>query len=115
MRAAERNDAQNNIDLKANLFPLSVLMKYSLYHTRKLTQSIGFGFGPTFLHKGTLPVALSDLEVAFGPTYITEWVTPITNNLRLNLKMTYSHVIENMISRIPLQDFSTWLGLKLDW
>lgn len=100
---------------RMNLFPLSFLMKYSLYHTRHLSQTVGFGVGPYFLHRGQMPLRLSDLDVVCGSTYVTEWITEISQDLFVNLRMRYTQAFQSVMDEAALRDFSTWLGLNLRW
>ena len=100
---------------KMNLFPLSFLMKIPLYETKRLSQSMGFGIGPCFLHQGSMPIQFSDFEVLGMSTFLTEWVTHISKDLYLNLKMKYTQAFQSMENRIPTQDFSTFLGLNARW
>ncbi len=100
---------------KMNLFPLSFLMNYSLYQGKKNSQSIGLGLGPYFLHQGPMPVKMKDLKITGSSIYCMEWITKITKNFYMNLKMKYTHSFQNIINEIPLRSFSTWLGLNLQW
>ncbi len=100
---------------KMNLFPLSFLMKYSLYQGKRISQSVGLGLGPYFLHQGPMPVQLDDLKMTGNSTYFMEWITQITKNLYMNLNMKYTHSFQDIINEIPLRSFSTWLGLNLHW
>ena len=109
------NDLTSPQDSRMNLFPFAFLMKIPIYQTSFLSQSMGFGVGPYFVHQGQVPIELGDLEVTGMTTCLTEWVSQVSENLFLNLKMKYTHAFETMQDRIPGQDFSTWLGLKAHW
>ena len=100
---------------KMNLFPFSFLMKIPLYETKRLSQSMGFGIGPCLLHQGSMPIQFSDFEVLGMSTCLTEWVSQISKDLYLNLKMKYTQAFQSMENRIPSQDFSTFLGLNARW
>ncbi len=90
-------------------------MKFPLYQTRSISQSIGIGIGPYFLHQGPMPIRLRDLEVTGSSTYLSEWVTCFSKNLYLNFKMTYTHTFQSVKEQVPLRDFTTWLGLDVRW
>jgi len=100
---------------KTDLFPLSFLMMVPLYETPLLSQSMGFGIGPCFLHQGQMPIEMGDMEVTGMTTYLTEWVSQISDNLFLQLRMKYTQAFESMQDRLPDRVFSTWLGLKAHW
>ena len=115
LRIGTRQGKTAGLSPRMNLFPLSFLMKVPLYKTRRITQSVGVGLGPYFLHQGPMPIQFSDLRVTCGSTYLTEWVTCVTKDLYLNLKMKYTHALQSVTDQIPLMDFTTWLGLDLRW
>jgi hypothetical protein len=104
-----------DLDSRMNLFPFAFLMKVPIYETPFLSQSMGFGIGPYFVHQGQVPIAFGDLEVTGMTTCLTEWVSQVSENLFLHLKMKYTQAFETMQDRIPDRDFSTWLGLKAHW
>lgn len=108
-------DETTGFTSKMNLFPLSFLMRIPLYKTRRISQSIGFGLGPYFLHQGPMPIHLSDVRVTCSSTCLTEWMTRVSNNLYLNLRMKYTYALQSLSSQVPLGDFTTRLGLKLRW
>ncbi len=100
---------------KVDVFPLAFLMKYSLYTTRRISQTVGVGLGPYLIHQGTVPIQLSDLELTGASTWVTEWVSEVSQDLYLNLKMNYTHVFQSVAHQVHLEDFSTWLGLRFQW
>lgn len=100
---------------KVNTFPLSFSMKYNLYENKRISQSIGVGLGPYFLHEGEMPIQIKDLDVTGSSTCATEWVSHISKDMYLKLKMKYSRVFETVVHELPLWDFTTWLGLHLRW
>lgn len=114
-RTGTETDLADGSTPKMNLFPLSFLMKYSLYKTKMISQSVGIGVGPYFLHQGPMPIQFGDLSVTGSSTYLSEWVSCLSKNLYLKLKMTYTHAFQSVTDQIPLRDFTTWLGLNLRW
>lgn len=98
-----------------NTFPLLFSMKYSLYENSRISQSIGIGAGPYFLHEGEMPIQLKDVDVTASSTCTTEWVSRLSEDLYVNLRMKYTHVFQSVVNEIPLWDFTTWLGLNLSW
>jgi hypothetical protein len=98
-----------------NTFPLSFSMKYNLYEGPRISQSIGIGLGPYFLHEGEMPIQLKDLEVTGSSTCATEWISHLSRDIYLSLKMRYTHAFQTVVNEIPLWDFTTWLGLNLKW
>jgi len=100
---------------KTSLFPLSFLMRVPLFETPVLSQSMGFGIGPCLLHQGEMPIHLGDMEVTGLTTCLTEWVSEVSDNLFLRLRMKYTRNFESMRDRLPCNDFSTWLGMKVHW
>ena len=115
LRTGEENDPVDGSASKMNLFPLSFLMKYSLYKTKMISQSVGIGIGPYFLHQGSMPIEFGDIDVTGSSTYLSEWVSCLSKNLYLKLKMTYTHAFQSVADQIPLRDFTTWLGLNVRW
>lgn len=98
-----------------NTFPLFFSMKYSLYESPRISQSIGIGMGPYFIYQGEMPIQFKDVEVTGSSTCATEWISRLSRDLFVNLKMTYSHAFQSVVNEIPLWDFTTWLGLHLKW
>lgn|GEM_PF-3573208 len=98
-----------------NTFPLSFSMKYSLYESPRISQSIGVGLGPYFLHEGEMPIQFKDIEVTGSSSCATEWISHLSRDIYLNLKMRYTHAFQAVVNGIPLWDFTTWLGLNLKW
>jgi len=115
LRGVPAIDLATSLGPKTDLFPLSFLMKIPIYETPIISQSMGFGVGPCFLHQGRVPIEMGNLEVTGMTTCLTEWVSQISNNLYLNLKMKYTQAFQSMQDRLPESDFSTWLGLKANW
>ena len=104
-------DSPNSI----NTFPLSFSMKYSLYENRQISQSIGIGMGPYFMHQGEMPTQFKNVELTGNSTCATEWISHLSRDIFLNLKMSYTHAFQSVVNEIPLWDFTTWLGLNLKW
>jgi hypothetical protein len=98
-----------------NTFPLSFSVKYCLYESPRISQSIGVGMGPYFMHEGEMPIQFKDVEVTGNSTCATEWISHLSRDIFLNLKMTYTHAFQSVVNEIPLWDFTTWLGLHLKW
>ncbi len=98
-----------------NTFPLSFSMKYNLYESQLLSQSVGVGLGPYFLHEGEMPIQLEDVDVTGSSTCNTEWISRLSRDVYLNVKMVYTHAFQTVVDEIPLWDFTTWLGLNLKW
>jgi hypothetical protein len=115
LRIGDQGPLSSQSPSSVNLFPLSFLMKYSLYQSRWISQSVSVGLGPYFLHTGQMPIQLRDLGVTGSSTWITEWITRVSQDLYVNLNMKYTHAFQPVILEIPLWDFTTWLGLNLRW
>ena len=98
-----------------DLFPCYFLMKYSLYETPRLSQSIGLGLGPYFWHQGPGPPQLDGLKLTGNSTCIMEWISQVSQHLYVNLSMKYTHAFQAAAGEIPLRSFSTWLNLELTW
>ena len=98
-----------------NTVPLSFSMKYNLYESPRISQSIGVGLGPYFLHEGEMPIQFKDVEVTGSSSCATEWISHLSRDIYLNLKMRYTHAFQAVVNEIPLWDFTTWLGLNLKW
>jgi hypothetical protein len=96
-------------------YPLSFSMKYTLYESYRISQSIGVGFGPYFIHEGETPVQFKDVEITGNSTCATEWVSYLSRDIFLNLKMSYTHAFQSVVNEVPLWDFTTWLGLNVKW
>jgi len=104
-----------NIENLIDLFPCYVLMKYSLYETPRLSQSIGLGLGPYFWHQGPGPPRFEGLKLTGNSTCIMEWISQISQHLYVNLSMKYTHAFQAAVGKISLRSFSTWLSLQLHW
>jgi hypothetical protein len=115
LRIGDGDPSSSRDPAKANAIPLSFLMKYSLFQGRLISQSIGFGLGPYFLHQGQMPMQLKDVDVTGSSTCVTEWVSHLSQDLRINLKMRYTHAFQLMVDDIPLWDFTTWVGMNFKW
>jgi len=98
-----------------NQIPLTFLMKYSLYEGRRISQSVGFGLGPYFFHQGQMPIQLKDVDITGSSTAVTEWVSHLSEDLYVNLRMKYTQAFQFVVNDIPLWDFTTWLGMNLRW
>ena len=96
-------------------YPLSFSMKYNLYESYRISQSIGVGVGPYFMHDGETPVQFKDVEITGNSTCATEWISHLSRDIFLNLKMSYTHAFQSVVNEIPLGEFTTWLGLNLKW
>ncbi len=96
-------------------FPFSFMVKYNVFDSYRLSQTIGVGVGPTFVNEGKVPLQLKDMDVTGNSTCATEWISHLSRNIYLNLKMRYTRAFQSMVNRIPLSDFSTWLGLNVRW
>ncbi len=115
LRIAENVSLFGDQDHKMNLFPVSVLLKWRLYETRNTSQTIGFGLGPQFMHDGPTSVFLNGMQVTGTSTYLTEWVTRLSQDLYLNLRMKYTQSFQSLSVYMPRSDFATWLGLDARW
>jgi len=115
LRIGDATPAGGDHPNKMNTFPLSFSMKYSLYKSPRISQSIGVGLGPYFLHEGEMPIQLKDVDVTGRSTCATEWISHLSRDVYLNLKMKYSHAFQSVVNEIPLWDFTTWLGLNFRW
>jgi len=100
---------------RMTLFPFSFLMTIPLYETPLISQSMGLGVGPCFLHQGQVPIQLRNMEVTGMTTVLTEWVSRLSENVYLNLNMKFTQVFESLQDSIPDRSFVTWLGLKACW
>ena len=96
-------------------FPLSFMVKYNIFESYRLSQSIGVGVGPTFVHEGKMPLQFKDMDVTGNSTCATEWISHLSRDIYVNLKMKYTHAFQSVVNQIPLSDFTTWLGLNLRW
>ena len=115
LRIGDETPAADNHPNTMNTFPLSFSMKYSLYRSQRISQSIGVGLGPYFLYQGEMPIQLKDVDVTGRSTCATEWISHLSRDVYLNLKMKYSHAFQSVVNEIPLWDFTTWLGLNFRW
>jgi len=115
LRFGEETPVSGDSPNSMNTFPLSFSIKYNLYESSRISQSIGVGLGPYFMHKGEMPIQLKDVDVTGNSTCATEWVSHLSRDIFLNLKMTYSHAFQSVVHEIPLWDFTTWLGLNVKW
>jgi hypothetical protein len=115
LRFGEEARFSDDSSHSVNTFPLSFSMKYNLYEGPRISQSVGIGLGPYFLHEGEMPIQLKDVEVTGSSTCATEWVSHLSRDIYLNLKMRYTHAFQTVVNEIPLWDFTTWLGLNLKW
>jgi hypothetical protein len=115
LRIGDDSTVSSESPAKMNTFPLSFSMRYSLYESSRISQSIGVGLGPYFLHEGEMPIQLEDLDVTGSSSYATEWISHLSRDLYVNLRMKYTHVFQSVVNDIPLWDFTTWLGLNLRW
>ena len=115
IRLGESQDDPGSSASQMNLFPLAFLMEYPLLQTDWFRQSVGLGLGPYFFHQGPVPIHLLDFDVTCGSTYYTEWVTSLFQNLRLNLRMKYTHALRSTVETIRLGGFHTWIGLDFLW
>lgn len=115
LRIGDGDPASGDERAKMNLFPVSFLMKYPLYESPRISQSVGIGFGPCFFHQGRMPIKPEDLDVTGSSTWLTEWISHISQDLYLNVKMKYTHTLQSTIDGIPLWDLTTWLGMNLRW
>jgi len=98
-----------------NQIPLTFLMKYSLYEGRRISQSVGFGMGPYFFHQGQMPIQLKDVDITGSSTAVTEWVSHLSEDLYVNLRMKYTQAFQFVVNDIPLWDFTTWVGMNFRW
>jgi len=98
-----------------NVFPVSFFMKVPLYESPGISQSFAIGLGPCFVHQGRMPIRLEDIDVTGSSTWLTEWVSHISQDLYVNVKMKYTHAFQSAIGGIPLWDLTTWLGMNLRW
>jgi len=115
LQEVEEEAAYRGFPTRMDVFPVSFLMKVPLYQTARISQSLGFGVGPCFLHQGKMPIEFSNFEVLGMSTCLTEWVSRISKDLYLNLRMKYTQAFQTMENRLPSQDFSTFLGLNARW
>ena len=115
LRIDEDTQPSGQPPASVNTFPLSFSMKYSLYESYRISQSVGVGLGPYFLHQGEMPIQLKDVGMTGRSTYVTEWISHLSRDLYLNLRMKYSHAFQAVVNGIPLWDFAAWLGLDLRW
>jgi hypothetical protein len=115
LRIGERDPGPSGSSNKMNTFPLSFSVQYSLYEHAWISQSVRLGLGPTFLHDGAMPIRFKDIDVRGGSHWATEWVSHLSRDVSLNLKLKYSHVFQAVVDEIALWDFTTWLGLRLRW
>jgi hypothetical protein len=67
------------------------------------------------VHEGEKPVQFQDVEMTGNSMCATEWISYLSRDVFLNLRMTYSHVFQSVVNEIPLWDFTTWLGLNVKW
>jgi hypothetical protein len=58
---------------------------------------------------------LKDVDVTGSSTCVTEWVSHLSQDLRVSLKMRYTHAFQLMVDDIPLWDFTTWVGMNFKW
>ena len=115
LRFGDESPVSGDSPNSLNTFPLSFSMKYNLYESPRISQSIGIGMGPYFLHEGEMPIQFKDVDVTGNSTCATEWISHLSQDIFLNLKMTYTHAFQSVVNEIPLWDFTTWLGLHLKW
>lgn len=115
LRIGDDDTVSSQSPARMNTFPLSFSMKYSLYESSRISQSIGIALGPYFLHEGEMPIQLKDVDVTGSSTCATEWISHLSRDLYVNLRMKYTHVFQSVVNEIPLWDFTTWLGLNLRW
>jgi hypothetical protein len=115
LRIGDESPVSSDSPGMMNTFPLSFSMKYNLYESHGLSQSIGVGLGPYFMHEGEMPIQLKDVEVTGSSTCATEWVSHLSRDVYLNLKMIYTHAFQSVVDEIPLWEFTTLLGLNLKW
>jgi hypothetical protein len=115
LRIGDRDPGSDDASNRISTFPLLFSLQYELYEHPWLSQSVSLGLGPTFLHDGAMPVRLKDIDVRGGSHWATEWVSRLSRDISIHLKMKYSHVVRAAVDGIPLGDFTTWLGLHLRW
>jgi hypothetical protein len=115
LRIGGEDAASGDSPSKLNTFPLSFSMKYNLYEGPLISQSVGVGVGPYFLHEGEMPIQLEDVDITGSSTCNTEWISRLSRDVYLNVKMVYTHAFQSMVNEIPLWDFTTWLGLNFRW
>jgi hypothetical protein len=115
LRFGDETPLPGNSPNSMNTFPLSFSLKYNLYESPRISQSIGIGMGPYFLHEGEMPIQLKDVDVTGSSSCATEWISHLSRDIYLNLKMRYTHAFQAVVNEIPLWDFTTWLGLNLKW
>jgi hypothetical protein len=115
LRIKDGDPSSSDDHAKINLFPVSFLMKYPLYESTRVSQSVGIGFGPCFFHQGRMPIKLGDMDVTGSSTWFTEWVSHLSQDLYVNVKMKYTHAFQSAVNGIPLWDLTTWLGMNLRW
>ena len=96
-------------------FPLSFSVRYSLYESYRISQSIGVGFGPYFMRQGETPGQFKDVEITGNSTCATEWISYLSRDIFLNLKMTYTQAFQSAVNEISLWDYTTWLGMNVKW
>jgi hypothetical protein len=115
LRIGDGNPDSRGQAAKVNTIPLSFMMRYSLYESPRISQSVGFGLGPYFFHQGRMPIQLQDVDVTGSTTCVTEWISYISRDLYINLKMRYTQAFQFVVDDIPLWDFTTWMGMNLRW
>jgi hypothetical protein len=115
LRIGDEDPSSSPEAARMNQIPLTFLMKYSLYEGRRISQSVGFGMGPYFFHQGQMPIQLKDVDITGSSTAVTEWVSHLTKDLYVNLRMRYTQAFQFVVNDIPLWDFTTWFGMNLRW
>jgi hypothetical protein len=115
LRIRDADPSSSHNDARMNQIPLTFLMKYSLYEGRRISQSVGFGMGPYFFHQGQMPIQLEDVDITGSSTALTEWVSHLSKDLYVNLRMRYTQAFQFVVNDIPLWDFTTWFGMNLRW
>jgi len=116
LRIGDDDHASSSQDAaRMNQIPLTFLMKYCLYEGSRISQSVGFGLGPYFFHQGRMPIQFKDVDVTGSSTAVTEWISHLSEDLYVNLRMKYTQAFEFVVDDIPLWDFTTWFGMHLRW
>ena len=115
LRLGDDHASSGQYSARMNQIPLTFLMKYSLYEGRRISQSVGFGLGPYFFHQGQMPIQLKDVDITGSSTALTEWVSHLSKDLYVNLRMKYTQAFQFVVDDIPLWDFTTWFGMNLRW
>jgi hypothetical protein len=115
LRIGDDTLASSQSPAKMTTFPLSFLMKYSLCESYRISQSVCVGLGPYFMHQGQMPAQIKDVQVTGLSTCSSEWISHLSRDLYLNLRMKYTHAFQTLINEIPPWDFTTWLGLNVRW